>query len=209
MQWLDLGKSNIILDPFAETIAKATVSVARQIPTFHGYGGYGDYAKSLQFEEEEKPPSKVECLRILLKERYAAVKANPGIKTTKRWTQSHIWYTLMFGPFQKYGYTIENHKIKQGKGGTRDYITGLINDTCLELFGVKREELGIVAGHRAEQYFNGSMSSVSMDNVDALARHGTDVIFAEKQDAIEALGYYADMFGLSMVDTHGHLTECT
>ena len=64
-----------------------------------------------------------------------------------------------------------------------------------------------MAGHRTELYYNGVMSSVSMDNVNALATHGTDVIFAEKQDAIEAFGYYADMFGLSMVDTHGHLTE--
>ena len=138
VQWLDLGKSNINLDPFAKIIAKATISVARQMPTFHGYGGCSGYAKSLQDQlKDEKPPSKVECLRILLKERYDAVKANPDIKTTKRWTQSNVWYTLTFGLFQKYGYTSENHKIAQGKGGTRDYITGLINDTCLELFGVK------------------------------------------------------------------------
>jgi hypothetical protein len=95
---------------------------------------------------------------------------------------------------------------KYGIKVTRQYVTRLIREICKEL-GVTRESLGIIASPRAQMYYNGGWTSVSFDSVNALASHGTDVVFIEKLDIVEVLSNYADKYGVALVNTIGHLTE--
>ena len=61
----------------------------------------------------------------------------------------------------------------------REYFKQLLNELCKKI-GIKREDLDIIAGARAELYFNGEWSSVSFDAINDLAGVGTDIIFIEK-----------------------------
>ena len=97
--------------------------------------------------------------------------------------------------------------------GTRKYITSRINAECKALFkrhgqaGKKREDLGITAGHRAELYYMGNNQNISLDNVKPLAKYGTDAIFIEKEDGVILLDEPANIYGLALINTHGHMTE--
>jgi hypothetical protein len=72
---------------------------------------------------------------------------------------------------------------------------------------MKREDIGIIAGARAELYFGGTWTSVSFDEIDELAEKGTDIVFIEKEGVPEVLTEYADKYGIAMVNTRGYLTE--
>jgi hypothetical protein len=89
---------------------------------------------------------------------------------------------------------------------TRDYFKQLISKICKNS-GLKREDLGIIAGVRAELYFDGKWTSVSFDAIDELAGNGTDIVFIEKEGVPEVLTDYADRYGIAMVNTRGYLTE--
>jgi hypothetical protein len=69
------GKSDIVLGPFADLIGEL---VARACEG----GG-----------TREDRPSRIECMREVIKARYAAVKANKTLKDTQRWTRSTAFYT--------------------------------------------------------------------------------------------------------------------
>jgi hypothetical protein len=69
------GKSNIVLDPFADLIGEL---VARACEG----GG-----------TREDRPSRIECMREVIRARYAAVKADKTLKNTQRWTRSTAFYT--------------------------------------------------------------------------------------------------------------------
>lgn len=165
------GKTRIDLRPFVDDIAKATSDVAYQMPSFHGFGGYSRYDKDWLNPFKKKSSIK-DYLIELLHERWQAVKVNPDLKRTNRWTQSTVWYRLR--PI-----LLENDV--ELKSGSRQYLTGMINDICKEEFGVSREALGIIASARAVLYFDGRWESVDMDIVEELAERGTDIIFVEKK----------------------------
>jgi hypothetical protein len=56
-------------------------------------------------------------------------------------------------------------------------------------------------------YYKGEWLGVSFDAVGALAENGTDIIFIEKLDLVRVFGKYADIHGIALVNSHGHLTE--
>lgn len=198
IDWLGgYGKSRIDLRPFADDIAKATSSVAYQMPSFHGSGGYSRYDKDW-LNSFEKRNSIKDYLIELLHERRQEVNVNPDLKRTNRWTQSTVWYRLR-------PTLLENDV--EIKSGSRQYVTGMINDICKEEFGVSREVLGIIASARAVLYFDGRWESVDMDIVEQLAERGTDIIFVEKKGIVELLTSYADEYGIALVNTSGRLTE--
>jgi hypothetical protein len=72
---------------------------------------------------------------------------------------------------------------------------------------MKREDLGIIAGVRAELYFDGTWTSVGFDAIEELAGKGTDIVFIEKEGVPEVLTEFADRYGIAMVNTRGYLTE--
>lgn len=134
----------------------------------------------------------------MLRERWEAAKRDSDLKIDDRWTQSTVWYRLR-------PTLIENGiEINQG---TRSYITSIINDICKEEFGVSREALGIIASARAQMYFDGRWTSVSLDYIESLAEKGTDILFIEKQGVPEVFASFADKYGMALVNTQGHLTE--
>jgi len=52
---------------------------------------------------------------------------------------------------------------------TRDYFKQLISKIC-KAVGRKREDIAIIAGVRAELYFNGTWTSVRSDAIDELQK---------------------------------------
>jgi hypothetical protein len=88
----------------------------------------------------------------------------------------------------------------------RETVKKWINKICKKA-GIARESLGIIAGSRAELYFDGEWSSVSFDAIDELAEKGTDVVSIEKEGVCEILTDHADKYGIALLNTRGHLTE--
>jgi hypothetical protein len=123
-----------------------------------------------------------------------------NIPKKKRWTQNTGWY--LFLPIMEQA--VKDKIIS--KVVTRDYFKKLLNDVC-KAAGIKREDIGIIAGVRAELYFDGTWTSVSFDAIDELAEKGTDIVFIEKEGVPEVLTEYADKYGIAMVNTRGYLTE--
>ena len=118
----------------------------------------------------------------------------------KRWTQNTAWYLFLPRMEHAVKYKIISKII------TRDYFKKLLNDIC-KAAGIKREGIGIIAGVRAELYFDGTWTSVSFDAIHELAEKGTDIVFIEKEGVPEILTEYADKYGIAMVNTRGYLTE--
>jgi hypothetical protein len=67
----------------------------------------------------------------------------------KRWTQNTAWYLFLPRMEQAVKYKIISKII------TRDYFKQLLNDIC-KAPSIKREDIGIIAGVRAELYFDGT-----------------------------------------------------
>ena len=53
----------------------------------------------------------------------------------------------------------------------------------------------------------GNNQNISLDNVKPLARYGTDAIFIEKEDGVILLDEQAGVYGLALINTHGHMTD--
>jgi hypothetical protein len=87
-------------------------------------------------------------------------------KKRKRWTQNTAWY--LFLPIMEQA--VKDKIIS--KVITRDYFKKLLNYIC-KAAGKKREDIGIIAGVRAELYFGGTWTSISFDAIDELAEKGT------------------------------------
>lgn len=80
-------------------------------------------------------------VRQLLKERIDAVRTDPSLKITDRWTLSTVFYRV-------------RPRILQNGLSMSDTIRGTIeyeyiNDICTEELGVRRRDLGIFAAVRA------------------------------------------------------------
>lgn len=89
---------------------------------------------------------------------------------------------------------------------SRDTVKKAINRVCRKA-GVTREALNIIAGSRAEIYFAGEWHSVGWDSIRALAQEGVDHVCIEKDGVCEILTDWADVYGIALVNTRGHLTE--
>ena len=145
-------------------------------------------------------PNNRDELRKLLKERLDAVTNNPKLLKIGRWTQSTVFYTFRL---------VIDKLIKNGvdiKLTEREHITASIKDVCEEM-GVKRHELGIIAAARAQLYFRGQSYGVGFDEISKLTEIGTDLIIIEKEGAVEALGPFADKYGIALLYTRGFATE--
>jgi hypothetical protein len=117
-----------------------------------------------------------------------------------RWTLNTAWY--LFLPVMEVAVTDGIIRAVV----TRDYFKQLISKICHKA-GMKREDLGIIAGVRAELYFDGTWTSVGFDAIEELAGKGTDIVFIEKEGVPEVLTEFADRYGIAMVNTRGYLTE--
>jgi 5S rRNA maturation endonuclease (ribonuclease M5) len=145
-------------------------------------------------------------LRDLIEERIEEVKYNPRVKEIGRWTQSTIFYYLR--PI-----LIDKGLEAKTVGKKRKYITGIIKKVCNELGenirgkGFKRYELGIIAAERAQLYFKGQSLGVGFDQLEELAKKGTDLLIIEKEGVADVLAPFADQKGIAILNTRGFLTE--
>jgi hypothetical protein len=110
------------------------------------------------------------------------------------WTVGTAWY-LTLPIYQAAKVTIQRESFYK-------YIKDLYDEA-----GRTRAHGGIITGVRAELYFNGSWSSVSLDNIGELMGKGTETIFIEKQGIPELITEWADKYGIAMVNTRGKLVE--
>ena len=195
------GKSRISnLHVFAEKIANTTVAIAKEMPTFHGYG----YAES---ENEKGTTGKTltEYVTDVLRERLAAVELNPSIKTSHPWFLSSVWYnvrpTLLRESYEPKG---------EGEGkwiGTRKAVTSMVDDICQDEFGKTREELGIYASPWAMAYYEGQTYPVSFDAISQIAKMGTVIILIEKIGIVEVLSPFARGRAIALVNTKGRTSK--
>lgn len=72
VQWRDQGKSTLVIEPFANTIAETISKVMGKIPTFHGYG----IGKSSKCEPEVERKIAIDYLRDFLRDRREKVEAD-------------------------------------------------------------------------------------------------------------------------------------
>jgi hypothetical protein len=116
-------------------------------------------------------------------------------KGLERWNMDEVFYRIL--TFYK----------KAGKEPpTRETVKKTFLKLCKKL-GIAREELNIIAGSRAEIYFEGEWNSVGYDSILALAERGVDHVCVEKDGVCEILTDWADLYGIALVNTRGHLTE--
>jgi hypothetical protein len=173
------GKSNIVLDPFADLIGEL---VARACEG----GG-----------TREDRPSRIECMREVIRARYAAVKADKTLKYTQRWTRSTAFYTCR-KILKSVGYADEEVD--------RENITEYIEQVCDEI-KITREDCGIYAADRAQLYFRGKTYDIGFDDLEELAQKGVDMLIIEKEGGAEQLAPLAAKKGIALLNARGFLVN--
>jgi hypothetical protein len=173
------GKSDIVLGPFADLIGEL---VARACEG----GG-----------TREDKPSRIECMREVIKARYAAVKAEKTLKDTQRWTRSTAFYTCR-KILKNIGYADEELD--------RETITGYIEQICDEM-KITREDCGIYAADRAQLYFRGKTYDIGFDDLEELAQKGVDMLIIEKEGGAEQLAPLAAKKGIALLNARGFLVK--
>ena len=139
------------------------------------------------------------------------MKRNPGIldpnsEDYDAMTQSTVWYNLR----KQYLLPIEEkYRVTIIRENTREDVTASISKICEnDLEGhPKREQLGIFASPTATMYVDGSWHDVDINEIPALAKKGTDVVFIEKRGVVEIVKYIGDIYGFAFVNTQGHFAE--
>ncbi|MDQ5869603.1 MAG: DUF2399 domain-containing protein, partial [Thermoproteota archaeon] len=142
-------------------------------------------------------------LTELLQERLDAVRTDPSLKDTDRWTMSGVFYRL------------RPKLIDKGMKVNRDSITSDIRMVCEERLldengehkKYTRDELGIIAADRAQLYFDGQWYNVGIDEIEELSKKGADVLIIEKEGVAEVLSNFADELGIALLNTRGFVVE--
>ena len=173
------GKSDIVLDPFADLIGEL---VARACEG----GG-----------TREDRPSRIECMRDVIKARYAAVRADKSLKDTQRWTRSTAFYTCR-KTLKNIGYADEELN--------RENITEYIEQVCDDM-KITREDCGIYAADRAQLYFRGKTYDIGFDDLEVLAQKGVDMLIIEKEGGAEQLAPLAAKKGIALLNARGFLVK--
>jgi hypothetical protein len=105
-----------------------------------------------------------------------------------------LWYDLL-GQMERLGIKVQRKSFK-----------ARLKAIC-DKAGIRRDQLNIITGARAELYFNGKWESVSFDKIEELSAEGTDILFIEKEGIPDELKEFADKWGIAMVNSRGYLTE--
>jgi hypothetical protein len=146
-----------------------------------------------------KPPKMKDLVRGVLRDRLQAVRDDPSLKVTDRWTLSTVFYTVR--PIAL------SRGIKLKPSSRKTIQNQYVKDICGGELGVRRDELGIVAAVRAQLYFRGKIYDFSLENVRELAGRGTDLLVIEKEGIAEILAPFAAEVGIAILNSRGFLTE--
>jgi hypothetical protein len=193
------GKTSIELAPYADAIASTVSSLAYQMPSYHGHG----YNATPVFGRDDSQNA-TDYLRKFLRNRKAAIDANPSLRITDRITQSGVWYRIRPEMVEKKFNPPESWTI------TRRTLQGSIAKTIEELWPGKnltREDLGIVAASKGAVFYNGEQWSINGDSADALAEKGVAIIVIEKEGVADTLAPYARKYGIALAHSGGGFTE--
>jgi hypothetical protein len=192
------GKTHINLTPYSDVIAKTVSSLAYKMPSYHGEG-YAYYYESSGARDPDQIAEKY--LIHFLKDRKRDVDANPDLKITDRLTQSGVWYRIR--PVM-----VDNgFRPRKSWTKTRRTLTSNIDTFCKELFGLRREDLGIIAAAKGIMYYRGESYSISIDNIKELARKGIAIMVIEKEGIPDILAPHAAKYGIALVTTGGRFTN--
>jgi len=179
------GKSRINFSPFSDEVAKTIVLACM------GGGGH-----SLA---DGRPTKRDVLLEVLDNRKYKWNSMSEVQKLKNWWTQSDVFYATRKLLIETYHYP--NEEIN------RDYITGLIKQVCEHDFGVKREDIGILAADRAQLYFKGKWMDVGLKEIEQLSMYGIALLIIEKEGVAQQLSVFADEKGIALLNTRGFLTE--
>jgi len=196
--WLgSAGKTHINLKPYQDELANTITSSAYKIPTYHGMG----HRATIRYDHPVREKSAQDFLDDFLIKRKSQIDRDPSLKTRDRITQRGVWYRIR--PIM----ISQGFEPKENWGTTARYIANIIKERCEKLFGLKREDLGIIASSRATMYYMGSHYPVNIDNFRDLARQGVAIIIIEKEGIADLLYTFADKYGVALVHTQGRFTE--
>jgi hypothetical protein len=201
--WRDQGKTTVVIDPFANTIAETISKVMQKIPTFHGYGVSKSSKNELDDEDRNKQ-SAIEYLRDFLRDRRERIQADPSLRISDRLTQSGVFYRVRRIMIE------DGFEPPKDWGTTRSTLQNSIMEECKKLWpdeNITREELGIVASARATMLYNGQSFPVDIDSVKQLADKGIAALVIEKEGIAEVLEPFAEEYHIALVHTQGKLTE--
>lgn len=150
-------KSKIDVKPFEHKIVEIAKKIANAIPSFRqiGIGFKGsEHNHRLEYNSNDRDEDQDarEYLWNFLTHRWEDVNRDPSLIVRDRITQSGVWYRI------RPDMVIGGFKPKKDWGKTRRYITGLIEEMCLEISKGKahREDFGIIAVARAIMYYKGT-----------------------------------------------------
>jgi DNA topoisomerase VI subunit B len=148
-------------------------------------------------------------IRLLLREelqkrsRQLSQSKDGKIEEDEILPQQALWYKLRLQLANSSPQILEDaekmHKMRD------DFPTQVVAEA--KKLGRTREELGIYAAARAEQYFRNQVNSVSWRAVDDLAKLGSDVIFIEKEGIAEALAPFAARRGIALINSRGYASH--
>ncbi len=176
------GKTQLNIQPFLKPLTQA-------IKTASSF--YSRYKRG-----NRKVGEKSEARKLLMQEllrRVELLKAQGHIPDNQMITMQTLYYQIR----KKMGGDI---KIK------RKSLIAAIKPECDDL-GYKRLQLGIITTVRAELHFRGKDYPISYDNLDRLAKLGSDIIIVEKEGISLALSKCADKYGVALLTSRGFLVE--
>ena len=106
-------------------------------------------------------------------------------------------------------YLVEPYVPENSKGGyiDRDTFVGYIRDICKNDLHCRREDLKIIAGGRADLYYDGVWTSISWDNIEELSESGTDGVLIEKDGMARIYDGFVENYGIAVINTRGFFVD--
>jgi hypothetical protein len=151
----------------------------------------------------------------IVKERYDAIMAEPGLIKTNPWATTKPYYNLRkmldnlgYDIGEKYPMTHHKNPDKVILAERRPYIQGrMLTEICENEFGMKRHQLGIFVDERTQFAYRGQSQSVGFDDIDDLMEKGTDFILCEKAYVVKTLTPLMEPYGIALLECGGNFVE--
>jgi len=186
IQYESYGKGKIDIKCFQHFLAKTLTEICRFYLRYKRRGAH----------EGRGSPANV-LLKEELYRRYLLFKEFGQVSQTEKMTQQGIYYKI--------------RSLMDGEIGIlRGSFIAALRKACKEMGGGDlslRERLGIIAAERAQLYFRGQVTPISVDRIEDLAAKGSDVILIEKEGVCELLEPYAARRGIALLNSRGFATD--
>jgi DNA topoisomerase VI subunit B len=179
------GKGKININPFGVALAQTLVELCRFYPSYKIRGTrIGRQSRATVFLKKE------------LLRRKGLLDSLGAMPPTETATQQSLFY-----------------KVRKQMGGCidikRENFIAAVRKLCAEIGGDPsyRDKLGITAAERAQLFFRGQVTPISLESIEELAKKGCDVILIEKEGVCEVLVVFADRRGVALVNSRGFASD--